>query len=164
MPDRPDTRGAENGASVEGASDLSKAPRLAMLFSATAWTFNVRLGRSGREEGEGVIVMGEVSYRAPSGERRVHPARAMVVKSDAKKRLELLLSAQETVITIPLEPFAMQRLQDRLKDLVSRYGMTLRVAFTAVETDERQPLEAVDFAFSSAQKPPQQEGRANQTR
>ena len=27
-----------------------------------------------------------------------------------------------------------------------------------------QPLEAVDFAFSSAQKPPQQEGRANQTR
>ncbi len=77
-----------------------------MLFSAAGWTFNVRLGRSGREEGEGVIIMGEVSYRTASGERRVHPARAMVVKSDARKRLDLVLSPKETVITIPLEPFA----------------------------------------------------------
>ena len=47
----------------------------------------------------------------------------MVVKSDARKRLDLVLAPQETVLTIPLEPFAMQRLQDRLKDLVSGYGM-----------------------------------------
>jgi hypothetical protein len=132
--------------------DLSKLPRLSMLFSATSWTFNVRLGRSGREEGEGVIIMGEVSYRTPSGERRVHPARAMIVKSDARKRLDLVLSPQETVVTIPLEPFALQRLQDRLKDLVSGYGMTLRVAFSAADTSERQALEAVDFAFSAGAK------------
>jgi len=127
-------------------------PKLAMLFSASAWTFNVRLGRSGREEGEGVIIMGEVSYRTASGERRVHPARAMVVKSDARKRLDLTLSQKETVITIPLEPFALQRLQDRLKELVSGYGMAVRIGFSAEETGERQILEAVDFAFSSPQR------------
>ena len=124
-----------------------------MLFSTTAWTFNVRFGRSGREEGEGVILMGEVSYRPAGGERQVHPARAMVVKSDAKKRLDLVLSPQESVLTIPLEPFAMQRLQDRLKELVSNYGMNLRVAFAATETTERQGLEAVDFAFSAGSRP-----------
>jgi hypothetical protein len=123
-----------------------------MLFTAAAWTFNVRLGKSGREEGEGVILVGEVSYRSGGVERRVHPARAMVVKSDARKRLDLLLSPQETVLTIPLEPFALQRLQDRLKDLMSFYGMSLRVAFSAAETPDRQPLETVDFAFSSGSR------------
>ena len=76
----------------------------------------------------------------------------MVVKSDARKRLDLVLSPQEAVLTIPLEPFAMQRLQDRLKDLVSGYGMAVRIGFTAEETPERQALEAVDFAFSSVPK------------
>ncbi|MGH6924084.1 MAG: hypothetical protein ACRED5_10125 [Propylenella sp.] len=127
-------------------------PKLAMLFSATGWTFNVRLGRSGREEGEGVLLMGEVSYRTGSGERRLHPARAMVVKSDARKRLDLVLSQKESVLTIPLEPFAMQRLQDRLKELVSGYGMTVRIGFSAEETGEKQILDAVDFAFSSPQR------------
>jgi hypothetical protein len=142
------------GPEAAPAGQEAAAPRVAMLFSATSWTFNVRLGRSGREEGEGVILIGEVSYRSQAGDRRVHPARAMIVRSDSRKRLEFLLSPQETVLTIPLEPFAMQRLQDRLKDLVSYYGMTLRVAFQAVETGERQGLEVVDFAFSSGQRPP----------
>lgn len=142
---------SENGKEGPGR-DAANLPRVAMLFNATTWTFNVRLGRSGREEGEGVIIMGEVTYRTPTGERRARPARAMIVKSDARKRLDLVLSPQEAVITIPLEPFALQRLQDRLKDLVSRYGMTLRVAFAAAETTERQALEAVDFAFSAGAK------------
>jgi hypothetical protein len=139
---------------------VAELPRVAMLFSANTWTFNVRLGRSGREEGEGVIIMGELSYRSASGERRVHPARAMVVRSDARKRLDLVISPQESVLTIPLEPFAMQRLQDRLKELISRYGMSLRVAFAGAETEERQSLEAVDFAFSSGHRAAP--GRASQ--
>jgi hypothetical protein len=137
-----------------GSRDIEALPKVAMLFSASTWTFNVRLGRSGREESEGVILMGEISYRSQAAERRLHTARAMVVKSDARKRLDLVLGPQEAVLTIPLEPFAMQRLQDRLKDLVSFYGMTLRVAFTAAETAERQNLDAVDFAFSSLPRPP----------
>ena len=138
---------------VMEAPAASELPRVPMLFTASAWTFNVRLGKSGREEGEGVILVGEVSYRSGGAERRVHPARAMVVKSDARKRLDLLLAPQETVLTIPLEPFAMQRLQDRLKDLVSFYGMSLRIAFSAAEITDRQPLETVDFAFSSGPRP-----------
>ena len=51
-------------AAPTSASAPAPAPRVAMLFTASAWTFNVRLGRTGREEGEGVILMGEVSYRA----------------------------------------------------------------------------------------------------
>lgn len=144
---------SRNGTGEGGAEtrENTAKPRLAMLFSASGWTFNVRLGRSGREEGEGVIIMGEVSYRTANGERRLYPARAMVVKSDARKRLDLVLSQKETVITIPLEPFAMQRLQDRLKELVSGHGMNVRIGFSAEETGERQTLEAVDFAFSSQQ-------------
>jgi hypothetical protein len=148
--------GRETRENSREAGDVSHRkggpPRVSMLFSATAWTFNVRLGRSGREEGEGIIIMGEVSYRTPGGERRVHPGRAMVVKSDARKRLDLVLAPQEAVLTIPLEPFAMQRLQDRLKDLVSGYGMAVRIGFQAEDAPERQALEAVDFAFSSASR------------
>jgi hypothetical protein len=139
----------------------SAQPRIAMLFSATTWTFNVRLGRSGREEGEGVIVMGELSYRSASGERVVYPARAMVVRSDPRKRLDLVISPKECVLTIPLEPFAMQRLQDRLKEMISRYGMSLRIAFAGSETEDRQNIEAVDFAFSSG--PRHQGARAAQS-
>lgn len=133
----------------EEAPPVPEKPRTSMLFSATNWTFNVRLGRSGREEGEGVIILGELSFRAASGERRAYPARAMIVKADARKRLELMLAPKESVLTIPLEPFAMQRLQDRLRDLVSGYGMAVRVGFTATDDPDRQSLEAVDFAFSS---------------
>ena len=115
--------------------DTAAQPRVAMLFSATGWTFNVRLGRSGREEGEGIIIMGEVSYRTagrraprPSGPRHGGEVRR------AQAPGCWCSSPQETVLTIPLEPFAMQRLQDRLKDLVSGYGMALRVGFTAEES------------------------------
>jgi hypothetical protein len=151
-----EARDGQKDAGGEAPSrDKRLPPRIAMLFSATGWTFNVRLGRSGREEGEGIMIMGEISYRTAAGERRVHPARAMVVKSDARKRLDLVLNPQEAVLTIPLEPFAMQRLQDRLKDLVSGYGMAVRIGFSAEENPERQVLEAVDFAFSSMPKPAQ---------
>ncbi len=129
--------------------EAARAPRTSMLFSAANWTFNVRLGRNGREEGEGIIIMGEVVYRAAGGERRVNPARVMVVKPDGQKQLDLLQTGRETVITIPLEPLPMQRLKERLTDLVSDHGMTLRVAFAATDGTERQPIEAVDFAFSS---------------
>lgn len=150
-----ETRESVREAGIDAASrDKKLPPRIAMLFSATGWTFNVRLGRSGREEGEGIIIMGEIGYRTASGERRTHPARAMVVKSDARKRLDLVLAQQEAVLTIPLEPFAMQRLQDRLKDLVSGYGMAVRIGFQAEENPERQVLDAVDFAFSSTSKSP----------
>jgi hypothetical protein len=127
-------------------------PRTSMLFSAANWTFNVRLGRSGREESEGIIIMGEVTYRTGGGERRVMPARVMVVKHDPHKQLEALLGSKETVITIPLEPLPMQRLKERLIELVSHHGMTLRVAFSTMDSTERQPIDAVDFAFSSAAK------------
>lgn len=157
--DSRETREKAREAGPETPSRKSAPPRIAMLFSASGWTFNVRLGRSGREEGEGIIIMGEIGYRTASGERRVHPARAMVVKSDARKRLDLILAPQDAVLTIPLEPFAMQRLQDRLKDLVSGYGMAVKIGFTAEESPERQSLEAVDFAFSSTPKVAAQEQR-----
>jgi hypothetical protein len=143
----------EAGTEASGHDRLKPAAKAPMLFSATAWTFNVRLGRSGREEGEGIMLVGEIAYRTAGGDRRMHPARAMVVKADARKRLDLVLAPQEAVLTIPLEPFAMQRLQDRLKDFVSSHGMTVRIGFSAEETPERQGLEAVDFAFSSQPKP-----------
>jgi len=55
-------------------------------------------------------------------------------------------------------------MQDRLKDLVSGYGMAVRIGFTAEETPERQVLEAVDFAFSSVPKavPDQRTGQARE--
>jgi hypothetical protein len=143
----------EAGAEPAGRERLKPAAKASMLFSASGWTFNVRLGRSGREEGEGIMLVGEIGYRTAAGDRRSHPARAMVVKADARKRLDLVLAPQEAVLTIPLEPFAMQRLQDRLKDFVSGHGMAVRIGFSAEDTPERQVLEAVDFAFSSPSRP-----------
>jgi hypothetical protein len=153
----------ESGAEAGGRDRAKPADRIGMLFSATGWTFNVRLGRSGREEGEGIILVGEVGYRTPGGERRVYPCRAMIVKADARKRLDLVLAPQDAVLTIPLEPFALQRLQDRLKDLVSGHGMHVRIGFTAEDIAERQGLEAVDFAFSSHSRAPQ-DARASSAR
>jgi hypothetical protein len=155
-------KGERSGDASDHSPVPGALPRVAMLFSAHSWTFNVRLGRSGREESEGIIVIGEVSYRSGHGERQHHPARAMIVKADPRKRLEIALSAQETVLTIPLEPFAMQRMQDRLKDLVSFYGMTLRIAFSAAEVPERQHVEAVDVAFSSSEPRAANRPRAGQ--
>jgi hypothetical protein len=159
-----DKRDSTREAGPEAANRRGGPPRLAMLFSASGWTFNVRLGRSGREEGEGIMMVGEITYRTPAGERRAHPGRAMVVKSDARKRLDLVLAPQEAVLTIPLEPFALQRLQDRLKDLVSGYGMAVRIGFTAEENPERQALEAVDFAFSSMPRSGQEPRTAKEAR
>jgi hypothetical protein len=153
--------GGEQPAAGQTATiEPAPLPRTPMLFSAASWTFNVRLGRNGREEGEGIIIMGEITYRAAGGERRVNPARVMVVKPDGQKQLELLLTPRDTVITIPLEPLPMQRLKERLTDLVSVHGMTLRVAFAATDSTERQPIDAVDFAFSSkpAEPPPPRTG------
>jgi hypothetical protein len=156
--------GRAKGERSGNASEPAPAalPKVAMLFSADSWTFNVRLGRGGREESEGIIVIGEVSYRSGKGERQHHPARAMIVKADPRKKLEITLSAQETVLTIPLEPSAMQRMQERLKDLVSFYGMRLRVAFSAAEISERQPIEVVDVAFSSGEPRSANRPRAGQ--
>jgi hypothetical protein len=160
-----ETRGSarEAGAESGGREKVKPADKVAMLFSASGWTFNVRLGRSGREEGEGIMLVGEVGYRTAGGDRRVHPCRAMIVKADARKRLDLVLAPQDAVLTIPLEPFALQRLQDRLKDLVSGHGMAVRIGFSAEETPERQGLEAVDFAFSSHART-QQDARASNAR
>ena len=150
-----DEQGRAQGGRSDDAQEFVPAPvslpKVAMLFSADAWTFNVRLGRSGREESEGIIVTGEVSFRSGSGERYHYPARAMIVKADPRKRLDLVLSDREAVLTVPLEPFAMQRMQDRLKDLVSFYGMTLRIAFSAADVPDRQLVDAVDVAFSSGE-------------
>ena len=158
-----DEQGMAQGERDDDAPEIGLAPaalpKVAMLFSADAWTFNVRLGRSGREESEGIIVTGEVSFRSGPGERYHYPARAMIVKADPRKRLDIVLSERETVLTIPLEPFALQRMQDRLKDLVSFYGMTLRIAFSAADVPDRQLVDAVDVAFSSGEP-----GAANRPR
>jgi hypothetical protein len=161
-----EARGPAREISIElGGRVRSKpVPKASMLFSATGWTFNVRLGRSGREEGEGIILVGEIGYRTSTGERCVHSARAMIVKADARKRLDLVLAPQDAVLTIPLEPFALQRLQDRLKDLVSGHGMAVRIGFSAEEAPERQVLEAVDFAFSSSPPRPAPETRITHVR
>ena len=148
--DSRETRGGLREAGAEGTGRRGGPPRLAMLFSATGWTFNVRLGKSGREEGEGIIIMGEVSYRTPAGERRVNPARAMVVKSDARKRLDLVLAAAGGGAHHPARAFRHAAPAGSATDLVSGYGMAVRIGFTAEESAERQGLEAVDFAFSSA--------------
>jgi hypothetical protein len=65
--ERREARESPGEGGADAATRKAGAPRMAMLFSATGWTFNVRLGRSGREEGEGIIIMGEVSYRTAAG-------------------------------------------------------------------------------------------------
>lgn len=124
-------------------------PLLSMLFTASSWTANARFNRSGRLESEAIYAVGELSFRTESGERRKLPARAVMLPKDPKLRLDLTLSPSEAVINVPLEEFSMQRLRDQIKELVSAYGMVMRIAFQAADRPERQMLGAVDFAFSS---------------
>ena len=134
---------------VEEEAPAPDLPLFAMLFTATSWTANARFNRSGRLESEAIYAVGELAFRGQTGDRQRYPARVIIVPKEPKLRLDLVLSPSESVITVPLEEFSMQRLRDQIKELVSGYGMVMRIGFRGADRPERQTLAAVDFAFSS---------------
>ena len=136
----------ETDEAAEPAPDL---PLLAMLFTASSWTANTRINRSGRLESEAMYAVGELAFHSEAGERRKVPARVVILPKDPKLRLDLTLAPGEAVITVPLEEFSLGRLREQLKELVSGYGLVMRIGFRAADRPERQNLAAVDFAFSS---------------
>jgi hypothetical protein len=140
------------GEEAEAELEAPPAALLPMLFTATSWTSSIRFNRGGRTESEAVYVFGQIAFRAASGERVVRPARAVIVKKEARLRLDLTLGAEEAVINVPLEEFSLERLEARMKELISGYGMVMRIAFRAAERDETQPLGSVDIAFSSPER------------
>lgn len=75
------------------------APRVPMVVSAVSWSHNLVLGRSGREESESIVLVGQIAWRGGDGERRVAPARVLILAKDARLRLGLTLSPQEAVLT-----------------------------------------------------------------
>ncbi|HEX2257981.1 MAG TPA: hypothetical protein VHG92_15025 [Afifellaceae bacterium] len=147
---------AEEEQAETAAPDL---PLLSMLFTASSWTANSRFNRSGRMESEAVYAVGELAFRSEAGERRTFPGRALIVSKDPKLRLDLVLSPNEAVITVPLEEFSLGRLRDQIKELVSGYGLVMRIGFRAADRPGRQMLASVDFAFSSVPRAPQGPGR-----
>jgi hypothetical protein len=130
-------------------ADAPDQPLLSMLFTASSWTANARFNRSGRMESEAVYAVGELAFRSEAGERRAMPARAVILPKDPKLRLDLVMGPGEAVVTVPLEEFSLGRLRDQIKELVSGYGLVMRMAFRAADRPERQNLDAIDFAFSS---------------
>jgi hypothetical protein len=144
---------SEESAIVEAEAAPEEAapgePLVAMLFTAASWTANMRFNRSGRLESEAVYAVGELASRTRAGERRTVPARAIILAKDPKLRLDLVLGPGEAVITVPLEAFSLQRLRDQIKELVSGYGLVMRLGFSAADRPGRQILGAIDFAFSS---------------
>ena len=133
----------------EAAEAETELPLLPMLFTASSWTASMRFSRSGRMTGEALYAVGEIAFRSAGNERRTYPARAVIVPKDPKLRLDLVLSPRESILTVPLEEFSLQRLRDQIKELVSGYGLVMRLGFRAADRPERQALGSIDFAFSS---------------
>lgn len=144
-------------AAVAEAGTRPEAERTAMVLTASSWSANVVVGRTGREEGESFLVLGQLAWRGADGTRRAVPARAAILRKDAKLRLDFTLSSRDAAMTIPLEEFALKRVEDNLKEYVAGYRMVLRIGFAAADMEGTQNLDRVTFTFSderpAAEKP-----------
>ena len=122
-----------------------------MLFTATGWSVILTLTRAGREGGSVTELKGELC-EAGNNEGTRMPARIRILPKDAKLRMELVLAEPEARITIPLDEFALDRTNDRLKELSAGFDMAVSIAFEATAHTGRQLLDEVDIRFDKVMR------------
>ena len=137
-------------------------PKLKMLMRAKDWSVRARVNRSGREEGEMIIFTGHVYAPTIDANTPLSKARAEIKLKSAQDRMSVKIGKEETVITLPLEDFAMERISAKIKELSGNFGLEMGIEFEANETTDRQLLEFVDFTFanSNSAAPPQKPAAA----
>jgi hypothetical protein len=131
-------------------SNPEAAPKLKMVMRAQNWSVRARVNRSGREDGESIILIGSVYAPTIDPNTPLSKARAEIKLKSAQDRMSVKIGKDETFISIPLEDFAMERISARIKELSGDYGLQLGVEFEAGETTDRQLIEGADFTFSNS--------------
>ena len=88
--------------------------------------------------------------------------------------MSIKIGKDNSVLALPLEEFAMERITTRFKEMAGDYGLVVSIEFEANETTDRQPVEYVDFSFSklapaakkpaasAVQQPPQKDNAGQQ--
>jgi hypothetical protein len=135
-------QGVENGSAAE-------APKLKMMMRAQNWSVKARVNRSGREDGEVIILTGHVFAPTIDPNTPLSKARAEVKLKAAQDRMAVKIGKDETFISVPLEDFAMERISAKIKELSGSFGLELGIEFEAGETTDRQQIEYAEFTFSS---------------
>lgn len=135
-------QGVANGSAAE-------APKLKMVLRAQNWSVKARVNRSGREEGEVIILTGHVYAPTIDPKTPLSRARAEIKLKAAQDRMSVKIGKDETFMSLPLEDFGMERISAKIKELCGSFGLELSVEFEAGETTDRQLIDYADFTFSN---------------
>lgn len=149
-------QGVANGSAANGSA--AEAPKLNMVLRAQNWSVKARVNRSGREEGEVIVLIGHVYAPTIDPNTPLSRARAEIKLKSAQDRMSVRIGKDETFMSLPLEDFAMERISAKIKELAGSFGLELSVEFEAGETTDRQLIDFADFTFSNrkpAAKPQQ---------
>ncbi len=146
MNDETEGNPAHDSVAHAGAGSSSAPDTVPMLFKATGWSTILTLNRAGREGGLVTELQGTIS-EAGNRDGTKMPARVRILPKDAKLRLELVLAEPEARLTIPLDEFALDRTNDRLKELSAGFDMAVSITFEAAAAAGRQLLDEVEFRF-----------------
>ncbi len=133
------------------------APKLKMMFRAENWSIKTRVNRSGRDEGDSISVMGHLFAPTIDPGTPLTKATGLIKLKEAQDRMSIKIGKDNSVLSLPLEEFAMERITARFKEMAGGYGLVVSIEFDANETTDRQAIEHVDFSFSNparAAKPP----------
>ena len=133
------------------------APKLKMMFRVETWSIKSRVNRSGREEGDTISVIGHLFAPTIDPNTPLTKATGQIKPKEAQDRMSIKIGKDNSVLSLPLEEFAMERITTRFKEMAGDYGLVVSIEFEANETTDRQPVEYVDFSFSklspAAKKP-----------
>ena len=135
-------QGVANGSAAE-------APKLKMLMRVRNWSVKARVNRSGREEGETIILTGHIYAPTIDPNTPLSRARAEVKLKSAQDRMSVKIGKDETFMSLPLEDFGMERISAKIKELCGSFDLELSVEFEAGETTDRQLIDYADFTFSN---------------
>jgi len=139
-------------------------PKLKMEFRVESWSIKSRVNRSGREESETISMSGQIYAPTIDADTPLTKAVAQVKLKDAQDRMSIKIGKDQSVMFLPLEDFAMERITAKIKEMSGDYGMALSVEFEANETTDRQLVDFADFTFSkvgqAAAKPAASTARA----
>lgn len=126
-------------------------PKLKMVFRVDTWSIKARVNRSGREEGETIVLSGHLFAPSIDPETPLTKANALIKAKEAQDRMFIKIGKDNSFMALPLEEFAMERITARIREMAGDYGLAVSIEFEADETTDRQAIEYADFAFS---KPP----------
>jgi hypothetical protein len=127
----------------------AESQKLKMVVRASNWSVKSRVNRSGREDGEVIILTGNIYAPTIDPNTPLSKARAEVKLKGAQDRMSVKIGKEETFVSLPLEDFAMERITQKIKELAGNFGLGLSVEFEASETTDRQLVEYADFTFSN---------------